>query len=230
MTAFAGEFMNSFDDRKTAALAEIIRLQNKEAPAKVLVVGCGAGTEAAVLAEELGAEVVGIDVLPDFDPRAAELAEFCVGNATRMGFADESFDFVYSYHALEHIPDHNAALYEIRRVLKQNGEFLIGTPNSARLIAYLGSRDATFAEKVRWNFLDWKAKFNGRFKNEYGAHAGFTLAELHSDLAGVFSVVNDITPDYYLRVYAGKRALVSWIYRMGIWRWLFPAIYFYGKR
>lgn len=222
--------MNSFADSKTGALAEIIRLQLKAVPEKILVVGCGEGIEAAVLAEELGSHVTGIDVLSNFDARAAKIAELRVGDATKMAFEDESFDFVYSYHALEHIPDYGAALHEMRRVLKQDGEFLIGTPNRNRLIGYLGSKDATFMEKINWNLVDWRAKFNGKFTNACGAHAGYTLEELQSDLNNVFNVVNNITPDYYFRVYSGKRALVSWIYRMGMWRWLFPAIYFYGKR
>lgn len=222
--------MNSFTDRKTAELAEIIRVQFKELPEKILVVGCGKGVEAAVLAEELGAQVIGIDLVSDFDARAAKIAELRVGDAAKMEFEDESFDFVYSYHALEHMPNYDVVLHEIRRVLKQDGGFLIGTPNRNRLIGYLGSKDANFVEKIQWNFKDWKTRFSGKFRNEFGAHAGFALEELRSDLATVFSVVNNITHDYYFRIYSGRRVLVSWIYHMGMWRWLFPAIYFCGKR
>lgn len=222
--------MNLFADSKTGALAEIIRLQVKNVPEKILVVGCGMGTEAAVLADELGVKVVGIDLISEFDSRAAKIAELRVGDATKMEFEDDTFDFVYSYHALEHIPDYKAALHEMRRVLKPGGGFLIGTPNRSRLIGYLGSKDATFFQKIRWNFSDWKAKFSGKFRNEFGAHAGYTSEELQAELMPIFSVVNNITHDYYSRIYAGKRVLVSWLYHTGIWRWLFPAIYFCGER
>jgi SAM-dependent methyltransferase len=222
--------MNSFADRKTASLAEIIRLRVKNVPERILVVVCGKGTEAAVLAEELGVKVVGIDIVSEFDTRVAMIAELRIGDATKMDFEDSSFDFVFSYHALEHIPDYRAALYEMRRILKPDGGFLIGTPNRSRLIGYLGSRDATICNKIRWNLSAWKAKLRGKFRNEFGAHAGYTLEELQSELKTVFSTVDNITPDYYFRVYAGKRKLVSLLNQIGIWGWLFPAIYFLGKR
>lgn len=220
--------MNSFFDRKTGALAEIIRLQFQETPQRILVVGCGNGSEAAVLAEELGAKVVGIDIVSEFDTRAAKFATLSLGDATKMEFDDESFDFIYSYHALEHIADYKAALHEMRRVLKPSGGFLIGTPNRSRLIGYLGSRGATVYQKISWNLADWKAKIGGKFRNECGAHAGYALEELRSELLTVFNIVNDITPMYYVLVYPTRRAAVSWLYRTGISRWVLPSVYFCG--
>ena len=134
----------------------------------------------------------------------------------------------YSYHALEHIPDYRAALHEMRRVLKPSGGFLIGTPNRSRLIGYLGSKNATILQKVHWNLLDWTAKISGKFRNECGAHAGYTLEELRAELLAVFNIANDISPAYYLLVYKNRRGLVEWLYRLGISQWLFPSIYFCG--
>lgn len=76
-------------------------------------------------------------ILTDFDTRASQFADLCRGDATRMEFADESFDFVYLFHALEHIPDFRAVLHEMRRVLRPNGGWMIGTPNSKRIIGFL---------------------------------------------------------------------------------------------
>ena len=42
-------------------------------------------------------------------------------DATRCGFASESFDFVYSSACFEHLPDGDATLAEIDRVLKPDG-------------------------------------------------------------------------------------------------------------
>src|SRR5690606_17037057 len=107
-----------------------------------------------------------------------------------------SFDFVYSFHALEHIPQYRTALREIHRVLKPDGGYLIGTPNRSRLVGYLGARNASLAEKIRWNVADWKAMLRGEFRNELGAHAGYSSEELRAELAGVFQCAHSITSDY----------------------------------
>lgn len=229
--AFAGNPQDvDFADPKTVILADLLSKRQNTVPSRLLVVGCGKGTEAAVLAQHLGASVTGIDIVPNFDVRAGLLADLRQGDATQMEFDDESFDFVYSFHALEHIPDYRAALYEIRRVLRPDGGWMIGTPNRNRIIGYLGSKDASMAEKLHWNFVDWKARLRGRFRNELGAHAGYTKEELREELVQVFSQVDDITLDYYLGIYSQKRELIEVAVRVGAAPWLFPCIYFLGRR
>ena len=46
----------------------------------------------------------------------------------KLPFDDDSVDFIFSYHTLEHIPDYLFALSEIYRVLKHGSQFLIGLP------------------------------------------------------------------------------------------------------
>lgn len=122
MTEFVGNRQNvDFSDPKTVILADLMCQQLNSVPTKILVVGCGKGIEAAVLAQYLGASVTGIDIVTDFNARAGLFADLRRGDATGMEFADESFDFVYSFHALEHIPDFRAALREMRRVLRPAG-------------------------------------------------------------------------------------------------------------
>lgn len=219
-----------FNDPKTSILANILLERQGAAPMRLLVVGCGSGIEAAVLAQRLGTAVTGIDIVSDFDKRAELLADLHQGDATQMKFDDESFDFVYSFHVLEHIPDYQSALREMHRVLKPKGGYLIGTPNRSRLIGYLGSIDTTLADKARWNIADWKARLRGEFHNELGAHAGYALDELQAELARVFTLTENITSEYYTRLYGKRRLFVSSLCHTGLWRWLFPAIYFCGIR
>ena len=63
---------------------------------RLLVVGCGSGVEAAILARELSASVVGVDLEANFDPAAAGLADLRYGDATALEFEDGAFDFVFS--------------------------------------------------------------------------------------------------------------------------------------
>ncbi|OQW39232.1 MAG: hypothetical protein A4S08_07905 [Proteobacteria bacterium SG_bin4] len=231
MTEFVGDTQTiDFADPKTKILADIFCKEQDSIPKRLLVVGCGRGVEAAVLAQHLGAKVTGIDIIANFDSRAVCIADLRQGDATKMEFSDESFDFVYSFHALEHIPDYRAALAEIHRVLCPGGRWMIGTPNRKRMIGYLGSKDASIADKLHWNYIDWKAKFQGRFRNELGAHAGYTQEELSSELAKVFSKVTDITFDYYRSLYSKKLHLINATINLGAASWMFPCIYFMGRR
>jgi SAM-dependent methyltransferase len=219
-----------FRDLRTEALADLIRSSSSRPIRRLLVVGCGSGREAAVLAQVLGAETIGIDIVENFDPDAATIVDLRFGDATRLEFADASFDCVYSYHALEHIPQHVQALCEMRRVLVDDGVLCIGTPNRSRLFAYMGSRGASLREKLRWNMIDWKARLRGRFRNEYGAHAGFSSGELTRELREVFGNAREITLPYYLRVYRNHVGLCRMLASSGLGQILFPCVYFLGRK
>jgi len=194
------------------------------------VVGCGSGKEAAVLAGALRAQTVGIDLHDTFDAAAARAVQLRQGDATQLEFADRSFDFVYSFHVLEHIPNYAQALVEMRRVLEEGGSYCVGTPNRLRLVGYLGSAGVSWRDKLAWNAADWKARLRGRFRNEHGAHAGFSSSELRCILEKVFGRTEEITARYYLGVYRSHAWLVRWLQRLGLGRFLFPAVYFMGTK
>jgi ubiquinone/menaquinone biosynthesis C-methylase UbiE len=214
---------------RTSVLTGLIAAHSGVERPRVLVVGCGRGIEAAVLAQDLDADVTGIDLDPRFDPDAARYAHLALGDATGLAFPDASFDIVYSYHALEHIPDYHKALDEMHRVLRKGGAWCIGTPNRARLLGYVGG-GSSWREKLAWNLTDWRMRLTGRFRNEHGAHAGFTSGELRRILAGHFSEVNEVTNAYYRRLYAKRRAVISFLIGSGLGRFLFPSVYFLGRK
>ena len=214
---------------RTSVLAGLIANRNTVQHPRILVVGCGQGIEAAVLAQDLGAEVTGIDLDPRFDPEAARHARLMQGDATAIGFADDSFDIVYSYHVLEHIPDYHKALDEMHRVLRGGGVWCIGTPNRARLVGYVGG-DSTWQQKFAWNWADWRMRLSGRFRNEHGAHAGYTSRELDGTLRQHFSTVQEVTPEYYRRLYAGRKSEIAFLVSSGLGQFLFPSVYFMGSK
>ena len=63
------------------------------------------------------------------------------GDATRLPFADASFDRIIASEVLEHVPDDSAAFAELARVLKPGGTIAITVP-------------AWLAERVCWALSD----------------------------------------------------------------------------
>src|SRR5262245_1822845 len=82
--------------------------------ARVLDVGSGPGS-----LQDVVADYTGIDIASTVAPQYHK--HFVVGTATAMPFPDHSFDVVWSIWVLEHIPNPEAALREMRRVVKPGG-------------------------------------------------------------------------------------------------------------
>ena len=101
----------------------------------VLDCGAGEGYGPALLADT--AEfVVGLD----YAAEAAQYAsrkygsdrsnlEFVQGDASRLPFAEDSFDVLCCFQVLEHLDDGPGFLFEARRVLKPGGQLILTTPN-----------------------------------------------------------------------------------------------------
>jgi SAM-dependent methyltransferase len=215
-------------DPKLEAIVRLLRRRFGH-PKEILVVGCGDGTEAALISELLEAKVVGIDPADEFHPDAAGRVELIPADARELPFSEGSCDVVFSFHVLEHVPSPELAVAEMRRVVRPGGGFWIGTPNRSRLLGYLGSRDATRHEKIVWNLVDWRARLRGRFRNEFGAHAGFTRSELRAMLRASFRDVYDETAAYFALIYPRYRPTLSLLDRLGLSRFAYPAIYFSGR-
>lgn len=99
---------------------------------RALEIGCGPGRLMKPLSRHFG-EIHGVDVSDEMIGMARErLAGIphahvhSTNGASLALFADESFDFVYSYAVFQHIPSRDVVLEymrEIRRVLKPGGMF-----------------------------------------------------------------------------------------------------------
>lgn len=100
---------------------------DKFAGQRVLEVGCGAGIDSAEFARN-GASVVSTDFTGSAVQLTGELfreaglnAQVVQANATALPFPNDSFDCVYSFGVLHHIPAIDQALSEIKRVLTPGG-------------------------------------------------------------------------------------------------------------
>jgi SAM-dependent methyltransferase len=106
---------------------------------RVLEVGAGLGTDARYIIGK-GGVYTGINVdRGSTEAMSQALRVFSLPgialerDATSLDFPDSTFDAVYSFGVLHHIPDAERAVAEIRRVLKPGGELLVMLYNRASI-------------------------------------------------------------------------------------------------
>ena len=99
-------------------------LQNR----RVLDVGCGRGGTVALMAETFGTEAVGVDLAPEAVAFCRKThqngAQFEVGDAEHLPFADAAFEVVTNIESSHTYPNLRAFYAEVRRVLRPSGRFL----------------------------------------------------------------------------------------------------------
>ncbi len=225
------KFNEEVKGKKTEALIEVISAFFQHPIKDALVVGCGSGLEAGMLARAFSANVIGIDVGNDFifDHKASAPAQLLMMDARELKFPDNSFDMVFSFHALEHIPEPKRALSEMARVLRPGGLYLIGTPNKSRLLGGFSS-PLPFRLKITGNLQDLFMRMTGRWSNEAGAHAGFTSRELNDYCSSIFGSATDISDLYYRHLYRRREAVIDTLTKTGLKKVVFPCVYFAGTK
>jgi SAM-dependent methyltransferase len=92
---------------------------------RVLEVGGGRSGLARLLYP--GATVVTVDLDPTLGAQAPD--PFACASATRLPFADATFDLVTCFDLFEHVPDDRTAAAEALRVLRPGGTLLASTPS-----------------------------------------------------------------------------------------------------
>lgn len=141
------------------------------------------------------------------------------------------FDYIYSYHVLEHVKVPSKALIEMKRVLKDDGVIFIGFPNRNRIIGNMGTYHGyTFYNKIKQNFKDYQYRIKGQFKNEYGAHADFTQKEFISLANDIFSNITCVRNDYFTKKYIHQKNLIKLLIKTGLSEFLFASNYFICKK
>lgn len=171
----------------------------------VLDVGCGVGGTSRYLAKNLGsnAKVTGITLSPNQVKRATELAveqnvpnaNFQVMNALDMDFPDNSFDIVWACESGEHMPDKEAYINEMMRVLKPGGQFVMAT------WCQRDDREVPFSKKDDRDL---------KFLYEEWTHPYFISIEKYAELIGATGMMNPVTTADWV-----DETIASW--RHSVW-------------
>jgi len=98
---------------------------------KLLELGCGLGDLLGLLQDDF--ECVGIDIdqypVEQTRKNAPKATAFVQSADDLSVFKDEEFAAIVALHLVEHLPDPEHSIQEVRRILKPNGVFLFATPN-----------------------------------------------------------------------------------------------------
>jgi SAM-dependent methyltransferase len=132
---FLAELLRVYPELPEYALWRAIELRlltRLSFPEPILDLGCGEGHFAQTLFGT-GRDLTGIDRDAPLLPTARETGayrEVLEADATKLPFADQSFNSILSNCVLEHIPDDAAAVREMGRVLRAGGTAVITVPST----------------------------------------------------------------------------------------------------
>jgi len=113
---------------------------------KVLEVGAGSG-----LLQDIVDDYTALDI--SATARQFFHKPFVEASATNMPFPDNSFDALWSIWVLEHIPNPEKALLEMRRVVKPGGHILLLVANDVDRYAAQGYRVRPYSDFNIWGKL-----------------------------------------------------------------------------
>lgn len=120
-------FANPFKTLELRALFKPVAFNRHD---MALDIGSGLGLQTSIIATRVG-RVIGIDVSDNAVNRAKSEqylmqgrgeVEFLCASIEEAGFADNSFDKIFSICVLEHIPDYQSVIRHCHRVLKPGGK------------------------------------------------------------------------------------------------------------
>ncbi len=201
-------------------------------PRPILDLGCGDGTFAqAALTEPLDA---GIDPSPVAVAEARRRGmhrDLRVGDGGALPFDDGSYATVLSNSVLEHIPEIEPTLREVRRVLRPGGQFVFTTPSEhfAEYLFFpdlfrrlrlegLARRYENYFNHISWHYRTDSASTWTRRLEQFG----FSVRRCESYFSARASHVFDLAHYYSSPTLVYRKIFRRWI--IAPWRWNFVLV------
>lgn len=178
---------------------------------RLLDIGCNWGRW-SIAAARKGYKPVGIDPSLDAVLAARRVskqlgaeADFVVGDARFLPFADDSFDTVFSYGVFQHFSKENTrkSLDEVVRVLKPNGNTLFQMPNKYGVRQYYNYGRRGFTEGEGFDVRYWTPReLLETFESKFGATVMTT--DCYFGLGIQPSDVDLLPPHYKMVIYSSE--------------------------
>jgi len=121
-------FEKAYHFIKNIALKNKLNLINLHQPSKGLILDIGAGTgDFLSVAQKDGWKTVGVEPSDKAKAIAKSKGVSFVENTTEL--ESQMFDVISMWHVLEHVPNLDEQIKELKRLLKPNGTLIVAVPN-----------------------------------------------------------------------------------------------------
>lgn len=132
------KYRSQTTDTTAGIIRAILRYVPSSRTARVMDIGCGTGRYALLLARETDAEIFAADISRNMIEKGREKKNgqnisWCLSDACRMPFWDESVDVALLFLVLHVVKDSKMALQETYRILRPGGHCLITTHSRSQL-------------------------------------------------------------------------------------------------
>jgi ubiquinone/menaquinone biosynthesis C-methylase UbiE len=151
---------------------------------KILEIGCGVGAVLGIIGQNYpDVKLAGIDLdssqidfarnyLNSLNLHSVDLK---IGDATKLPWNNNSFDYVYGIWILEHIKNPLPILKEAFRVLKPGGKIILNETDLMTLLVYPDSEDYTYLQRTFFELLNYTGNaYIGRMLGFLLRESGFT--------------------------------------------------------
>ena len=141
-------------------VSRVMELQGR----KILDLGCGNGNVIRMLQKNREAEYSGVDIseamIREAQKRVGKGVELKAADAAALPYSNDIFDIIICNASFHHYTDPDAALEEIKRVLKPGGTLVLGDPTiPVGPVRWLFNRGLQYGnsglEAEKWKMINW---------------------------------------------------------------------------
>jgi ubiquinone/menaquinone biosynthesis C-methylase UbiE len=169
---------------------------------KILEIGCGIGSIVSELSGK-GYDITGTDISSqaiEYGLKKYGDIKLQVRPAENLQFEDKTFDIVLSFDLFEHIARVDTHISEVSRVLKDDGFYLLQTPNKYSNVIF----ETLYHKSLKWRRVHPSLHTPGQLKRRFSRHGfqtqfikmnpinEFTLTKLRKKFGPVSAIFKHI--------------------------------------